>query len=148
MSYNSQALTAYKETRVKSASQGSLIIMLNDEGIKNITLAIEGMPDGKIEAENIERIHQYILKAQDVITELMASLNMDAGEEIAENLLSLYSFFNQQLFQANMQKDPQPLITVRGMMEELREAWHHVVNSTVAAATEIKPAASGVNIAG
>ena len=141
MSYNSQALTAYKETRVKTASQGSLIIMLYDEGIKNITLAIEGMPDGKIEAENIERIHQYILKAQDVITELMASLNMDAGEEIAEYLLSLYSFFN-------MQKDPQPLITVRGMMEELREAWHHVVNSTVAAATEIKPAASGVNIAG
>lgn len=148
MSYNSQALTAYKETRVKTASQGSLIIMLYDEGIKNITLAIEGMPDGKIEAENIERIHQYILKAQDVITELMASLNMDEGGEIAENLLSLYSFFNQQLFQANMQKNPQPLITVRSMMEELREAWHHVVNSTAAAATEMKPAASGVNIAG
>jgi len=69
MSYNSQALTAYKETRVKTASPGSLIIMLYDEGIKNITLALEGMPDGKIEAENIERIHQYILKAQDIITE-------------------------------------------------------------------------------
>ena len=105
MSYNSQALTAYKETRVKTASQGSLIIMLYDEGIKNITLALEGMPDGKIEAENIERIHQYILKAQDIITELMASLNMDDGGEIAENLLSLYSFFNQQLFQANMKID-------------------------------------------
>jgi len=34
------------------------------------------------------------------------------------------------------------------MMEELREAWHHVVNSTAAAATEIKPVVSGVNIAG
>ena len=86
MSYNSQALTAYKETRVKTASPGSLIIMLYDEGIKNITLAIEGMPGGKIEAENIERIHQYILKAQDIITELMAALNMDEGGEIAENL--------------------------------------------------------------
>ena len=145
MSYNSQALTAYKETRVKTASQGSLIIMLYDEGIKNITLALEGMPDGKIEAENIERIHQYILKAQDIITELMASLNMDDGGEIAENLLSLYSFFNQQLFQANMQKDPAPLVTVRGMMMELREAWQHVVNST---SIEVQPAASGVNIAG
>lgn len=147
MSYNSQALTAYKETRIKTASPGSLIIMLYDEGIKHITLALEGMPDGKIEAENIERIHQHILKAQDVITELMASLNMDAGGEIAENLLSLYSFFNQQLFQANMQKDPQPLKTVCDMMTELREAWQHVVNST-AASTEVKPATGGVNIAG
>ena len=78
MSYNSQALTAYKETRVKTASQGSLIIMLYDEGIKNITLAIEGMPGGKIEAENIERIHQYILKAQDIICLLYTS---DAADE-------------------------------------------------------------------
>lgn len=147
MSYNSQALAAYKETRIKTASQGSLIIMLYDEGIKNISLAIEGMPDGKVEAENIERIHQYILKAQDIITELMASLNMDEGGEIASNLLALYSFFNQQLFQANMQKDPKPLITVREMMEELREAWQHVVNSA-AAATDAKPVTSGVNIAG
>ncbi|MGP1432382.1 MAG: flagellar export chaperone FliS [Treponema sp.] len=147
MSYNSQALTAYKETRIKTASPGSLIIMLYDEGIKSITLALEGMPDGKIEAENIERIHQHILKAQDVVTELMASLNMDAGGEIAENLLSLYSFFNQQLFQANMQKDPKPLKTVCEMMMELREAWQHVVNST-AANTEVQPVTGGVNIAG
>ena len=105
------------------------------------------MPDGKIEAGNIERIHQHILKAQDVITELMASLNMDAGGEIAENLLSLYSFFNQQLFQANMQKDPKPLKTVCEMMIELREAWQHVVNST-AANTEVQPVTGGVNIAG
>lgn len=147
MSYNSQALTAYKETRVKTASQGSLIIMLYDEGIKNITLAIEGMPDGKIDAEHIESIHQNILKAQDIITELMAALNMDEGGQIAENLLSLYSFFNQQLFQANMQKNPEPLITVRSMMEELREAWHRVVNSSAAQA-DIKPTVSGVNIAG
>lgn len=147
MSYNSQALTAYKETRVKTASPGSLIIMLYDEAIKNITLAIDTMPDGKVEAENIESIHQYIIKAQDVITELMAALNRDEGGEIAENLLSLYSFFNQQLFQANMQKNPKPLITVRSMMEELRGAWHHVVNSAAAQA-DIRPVVSGVNIAG
>ena len=147
MSYNNQALTAYKETRVKTASPGSLIIMLYDEGIKNITLALESMPNGKIKTENIERIHQHILKAQDVITELMASLNMDDGGEIAENLLSLYSFFNQQLFQANMQKDPQPLRTVREMMSDLREAWQHVISST-AANTEAKPIETGVNIAG
>ena len=148
MSYNSQALTAYKETRVKTASQGSLIIMLYDEGIKHITLALEGMPEGKVEPENIERIHQHILKAQDIITELMASLNMEQGKEIASNLFSLYSFFNQQLFQANMKKDPKPLVMIREMMEELREAWQQVINSSAAANSEVKPVPAGINIAG
>lgn len=147
MSYNSQALTAYKETRVKTASPGSLIIMLYDEAIKNITLAIDSMSDGKVEADHIESIHKYIIKAQDVITELMAALNRDDGGEIAENLFSLYSFFNRQLFQANMQKNAKPLVTVRAMLEELREAWQHVVNSS-AAQTDIKLAVSSVNIAG
>ena len=148
MSYNSQALTAYKETRVKTASQGSLIIMLYDEGIKHITLALEGMPEGKVEPENIERIHQHILRAQDIITELMASLNMEQGKEIASNLFSLYSFFNQQLFQANMKKDPKPLVMIREMMEELREAWQQVINSSAAANSEVKPVPAGINIAG
>lgn len=148
MSYNSQALTAYKETRVKTASQGSLIIMLYDEGIKHITLALEGMPEGKVEPENIERIHQHILRAQDIITELMASLNMEQGKEIASNLFSLYSFFNQQLFQANMKKDPEPLVMIREMMEELREAWQQVINSSAAANSEVKPVPAGINIAG
>ena len=148
MSYNSQALTAYKETRVQTASQGSLIIMLYDEGIKHITLALEGMPEGKVEPENIERIHQHILRAQDIITELMASLNMEQGKEIASNLFSLYSFFNQQLFQANMKKDPEPLVMIREMMEELREAWQQVINSSAAANSEVKPVPAGINIAG
>ena len=40
MSYNSQAVAAYKETKVKTASQGSLILMLYTEGIKHINFAI------------------------------------------------------------------------------------------------------------
>ena len=74
-------------------------------------------------------------------------MNICVVKEIASNLFSLYSFFNQQLFQANMQKDPAPLVTVREMMMELREAWQHVVNST-AANTEVQPVTGGVNIAG
>ncbi|MGP1594433.1 MAG: flagellar export chaperone FliS [Treponema sp.] len=147
MSYNNQALAVYKETKIKTASQGALIIMLYDEGIKQISFAIEAMPEGKIQPESIELIHQYILKAQDIITELMASLNMEAGGEIASNLLSLYSFFNQQLFQANMQKDPKPLITVKSMMEDLRAAWQQVVNSSAGASVS-KPVSVGINIAG
>ncbi len=148
MSYTNQALTAYKETKVKTASRGSLIIMLYDECIRQIKEAITCLNDEKVRPDRIEDIHRYVVKAQDIITELMASLNMEEGGEIAENLFSLYTFFNQQLFDGNVKKDAKPLITVKGMMEELREAWLQVVNSSAAVSTDGKPASSGVNIAG
>ena len=148
MSYNSQALTAYQETNIKTASRGSLIIMLYDEGIKQIKCALEYMPNEKINPSDLEKVHHHIVKTQDIITELMASLNMEEGCEISKNLFAIYSFFNQQLFQANIQKDLKPLVTVKDMMEELRSAWQQVVNSSAAASSDSKPMASGVNIAG
>jgi len=148
MSYNSQALTAYQETNIKTASRGSLIIMLYDEGIKQIKCALEYMSNEKINPSDLEQVHQHIVKTQDIITELMASLNMEEGGEISKNLFAIYSFFNQQLFQANIQKDLKPLVTVKDMMEELRSAWQQVVNSSAASSSDSKPMASGVNIAG
>ncbi|MBQ7611586.1 MAG: flagellar export chaperone FliS [Spirochaetaceae bacterium] len=131
MSYQSQALNSYKETRIKTASQGSLILMLYDEAIKQISNALVLMPDGKVQAKDIEKVNSCIIKVQDIVTELMASLDLAHGGEIASNLLSIYSFFNQQLLEANIKKQVQPLIDVKGMMEDLRQAWQQVISTTV-----------------
>ena len=146
MSYNSQAVAAYKETKVKTASQGSLILMLYTEGIKHINFAIEKMNVPKIPAKDIEKINNHILKAQDVITELMASLDLEAGGEIAKNLLSIYSYFNQQLLTANLKKDYKPLADVKTIMEELQNSWSQVISAQPSAAKT--SSAAGINIAG
>lgn len=131
MSYQSQALNSYKETRIKTASQGSLILMLYDEAIKQIGNALELMgTEGKIQAKNIEKVNNAIVKVQEIVTELMASLDLNNGGEIAGNLLSIYSFFNQQLLEANIKKDSKPLLDVKAMMEELRQAWQQVISTT------------------
>lgn len=147
MSYNSQAVAAYKETKVKTATPGSLILMLYGEGIKQINLAIEKMNVPKIPAKDIEEINKCIIKAQSVITELMASLDLEAGGQIAQNLLSIYSFFNQRLLSANLKKDYKPLIEVRDMMKELETVWKQVVASTPKQ-TEAPSSSVGVNIVG
>lgn len=77
----------------------------------------------------------------------MASLDMEAGGEIARNLFSLYGYFNQQLVQANMDKRPEGILSVKEMMEELRLAWVEVVSNT-AVPTEVQSAPAGINIAG
>lgn len=147
MGYN-QALSAYRETRVRTASQGTLIIMLYDGALKHLAEAaslFEG--DLKKNPGNIEKISNHILKSQEIITELMASLDLEAGGEIAKNLLSLYAYFNGQLVKANIDKDPSKLAPVKAMMEELKLAWVEVINTTAVPA-ELQSAPAGINIAG
>lgn len=146
MSYNSQAAAAYKETSVKTASPGSLILMLYTEGIKEINLAISKMRVPKIPAKDIEAINNHIIKAQEIITELMAALDMDIGGEIAANLLSIYSYFNQQLLTANLKKDYKPLLDVSSMMQELYDVWKQILESQPA--PQRSEVSVGVNIAG
>jgi len=139
---NRNPLNAYHQTRVKTASQGRLIVMLYDEGIKQLDNACREMekPEKKLDV-----IHNSIVKTQDIVTELMASLDFEKGGEIAQNLYSLYMFFNQQLLDANLQKTPEPLREIRTMLAELREAWASIEGK--AAGTQ-NQASLGVNIAG
>lgn len=142
----SPAYSAYRTTSVKTASQGKLIIMLYDECIRQLTTALEKF-DGnkKIEPQKIEKFGACIIKAQEIITELMVSLDMDAGGEIAKNLLNLYVYFNQELLDSNVQRNPDKIKFVKEMMMQLRSTWAEIINSN---ANEVRPASGGINISG
>ena len=129
MNYNAKMLTAYKETSVKTASQGTLILMLYDEGIKRIEAAIKLLDVEKMPPESIEKINANIIKAQEIVTELMASLNTEKGGQIANNLMAIYSYFYQQLLQSNIKKDISLLKEILNMMKDLRLAWQEAVNA-------------------
>ncbi|HON88452.1 MAG TPA: flagellar export chaperone FliS [Spirochaetales bacterium] len=139
-------LNAYKETKIKTASPGQLILMLYAEAIKQASYALELLEqDCRKHPQNIEKINNAIIKTQDIITELMASLDFEAGGEIAHNLFSLYVYFNHELMEANIQKNASLLRPVKNMLEELYKAWVVAVEQTQGTAGESKV---GVNIAG
>lgn len=140
------AANAYKETRVRTAGQGQLIIMLYDEALKQLKIAAEALAEQKSAVPaNIEKANKSILKTQEIITELMASLDFEAGGEIASNLFSLYSFFNRELMDANIQKNATKVANVQSLMSQLRLTWVEVVRTT---ASQNQPAVQGVNISG
>lgn len=135
-------LKAYKETHIKTASGGKLVVMLYDEGLKQIDLAIEKLEK---KSKELDAINNAIVKAQDIITELMASLDFEKGGDISKNLFNLYMFFNQQLLDANLRKDVEPIKAVRKLFSDLRGAWVEIVKKGISSDL---PSAGGINIAG
>ncbi|MGN0732446.1 MAG: flagellar export chaperone FliS [Treponema sp.] len=126
-----QAYNAYKETNVKTASQGRLVVLLYEEAVRQLTLASSLFSeDSKLPVQNIERFGKSILKSQEIITELQVSLDMEKGGEIAKNLMALYIFFNRQLTDANIKKDKAIVDSILKMMSELCESWRQAAASS------------------
>ena len=148
MAYKNASST-YKETRIKTASQGQLIVILYDEAIRQLTLAIEMLEmrniDKKIH-DKIEKINKAIMKTEEIITELMVSLDFEQGGEISKNLFALYSWFNKELMEGNLAQDEKRIKPVRDMLLELRNSWSEISGKHTAE-TENREAV-GLNIAG
>jgi len=142
------AVSTYKETKIKTAGQGQLIIMLYNTAIRQLDEALfllQANDTGKRDPGKIEKIGKAVVKTQEIISELMVSLDFEQGGEIAVNLFSLYTWFNRELMEANINQDARRILIVKNHIENLRNAWQEVVSSNAfeTAGTEVL----GVNIA-
>jgi len=137
-------LDAYKETHIKTASGGKLILMIYNEAIRQLDIALESLNSG---SNRLESVSNSIIKTQDLITELIVALDFEKGGEIASSLFSLYMYFNQQLMEANLNKDAEILNKVKVYMVDLMNAWTQVVaKAGREGSREGRP--GGINIAG
>ena len=114
-------VAAYQDTTVTTQNKGRLIVLLYDGAIKFMRLAIR-----ELEARDYEAKGRYINRAQDIINELNAVLDTEAGGEIAVNLRKLYCFMSNRLSQANVKRDPQMIREVITLMEELNRSWRAI----------------------
>jgi len=96
-----------------------LIVMLYDALKKNIVLGRK-----KIMKDDAGGAHKHLMKAQEILTELVNSLDMNY--DIAEELLALYEFFLRTLEDANLRKDAEPLEPIIEMVDSLRSAWEEI----------------------
>ncbi len=116
-------IQAYQDTAVTTQSKGRLIVMLYEGAVKFLKLAIN-----EAEARNFAAKGNYISKAQDIITELNAVLDMEAGGEMAGNLRKLYLFMNDRLSKANAKNDPEMIREVISLLEELNQGWKAIAD--------------------
>lgn len=106
----------YKQNSIMTASPEELVVMM----FKGLEKYIR---QGKlyIGDRDCENANKAILKAQDIIYELMASLNMN--EEISGQLFSLYEYMINSLMEGNIAKDTGKLEEVLDIATGLRESW-------------------------
>jgi len=130
MSYDKQrgAMKQYSQVAVQSdahfASPHRLIQMLMDGALQRIAAA-----KGDMQRGNIAQKGTHISWAISIIEGLRASLNMEAGGEIARNLDNLYEYMCWQLLQANLKNAPELLDEVASLLREIKSAWDAIPDS-------------------
>ena len=122
MENRNNAQFTYQATQISTATKEQLLLITYDIGIKACRMA-ETALDGKDAHKDMGVANREILRAQEVIRELMVTLNTERGGEMAQSLMRIYDYMYQLLVEANIKKEPENVRTVRGMLEELKETW-------------------------
>jgi flagellar protein FliS len=120
---------AYQTQSILTASPGQLVLLMYDGALRFMAQGRAAFALPEDAPRRIETINTALLRAQAVISELRANLNLDAGGEVAANLDRLYDYHLRRLFEANLRKDEAPLIEVERLVRTLRDSWAEMLRS-------------------
>ena len=96
--------------------------MLYDGAIGFLERALAGFDAGDPVQIN-QAVNNNILRAQAIILEMNAKLDMEAGGEISLNFRRLYNYFYASLREANFKKQKEPLQQTLLRLQVLRDSW-------------------------
>lgn len=112
----------YLEQKILAARPEELTLMLYDGVIKFLNQS-----KLYIEQENLEKSNGVLIRAQDIISELNVTLNMDY--EISNNLRMLYVYMNTRLVEANIRKSTELVDEVLELAVGLRDTWKEAMQT-------------------
>lgn len=110
----------YKKNTTATASPGELTLMLYNGCLKFIKQARGAMVQEDIQVRNLN-----ILKAQNIIRELMVTLKTE--NDLGKEMLRLYDFILSRLIEANTKNDLTALTEAEQFVIEFRDTWKQVV---------------------
>lgn len=114
----------YKQAQVMTSTKEQLLLLMYRGAIKFLKQAIEANNQ-----KNLSEKAVFVGKVQAIITELRATLNFDASQEIASELERLYDFISDRLLKANQDPTSMHLEESLKILVTLNEAWEGAVSS-------------------
>jgi flagellar secretion chaperone FliS len=114
---------AYKESAVLTAPPERLVVMLYDGIHRFLFQAAVAMREG-----NVEQSNNRLKRAEAIVDELNATLDMSAGE-VAERLRALYNFSKRHLMQARLKRNADMIDEVARLLDTVGDAWRQIAGS-------------------
>jgi flagellar protein FliS len=118
----------YRVNSIETADPVRLVLMLYQGVLRFTQRGIQAS-----ERQEIQVAHESFVRAQAIVAELMSSLNLEAGGEIARNLMALYEYSHRRLVEANCRKCSEPAAEVVELFRELLSAWQTIAEGQTAA---------------
>jgi flagellar protein FliS len=122
----SNPIATYQQMEIESDVRGAdphrLIVLLFDGAESALRQA-----QMHLAANNIEGKSESLTKAIEIILDgLSASLNLEEGGELANNLRALYNYMVSRLIHANIHKDATAISEVQTLLGEISGAWREM----------------------
>lgn len=117
-------LQAYRENQITTTDPATVLLMLYQGAIDALKRAQLHMAAGELAEKG-----RYILRANDIINQFIASLDHDVGGEIAANLEALYLYMLEQILVANARNEAEPLTAVIALLTTLKSGWEEAIAS-------------------
>jgi flagellar secretion chaperone FliS len=133
MMYSQNRAAQYHAVRshgqVADASPARLVQVMFEHILSNLAIAqgcMERISNNLPYADVVAK-GKAMGKAVRLIGQLDASLNMEQGGQIAENLHNLYLYMLGRLTTANMHNDAQIVIEVSNLVRKIKTGWDQIV---------------------
>lgn len=114
----SNGYNIYKSNSVNHASKEQLLLMLVEGAVRFCKIGRQAIVD-----KDIQKSHDALTRTQDIFTELMVTLDKEAGDW-AVQLFKIYEFINDKLGEANMKKSIEIVDEILPLVEDVNNLWH------------------------
>lgn len=112
----------YLENEVMNADPLKLVQLLYRGALDAVSAARLHLSGGDIAGRS-----RQITKAQQILAELIRSLDHSQDAALSRDLAALYAYMVRQLAQANIGQIDLPLAEVQQLLTTLLEAWEHCI---------------------
>ena len=108
----------YIQNDVTANDPVELVCLLYAKAIERLNLAQTRLGEG-----NSAGCSEAIARAMEIVLELIGSLDIEKGGEIAQSLAALYLFVQEQLAEASTEQKAKPIDNAVGVLTTLLEGW-------------------------